>query len=948
MTAIKNIKIVLLLPLVVTLSAMTVAAEPSKILDQQFQAPPPQAKPWVFWVWMDVDIPQAAITRDLEQMKAKGIAGCILYDCGPGNEVWRNGLVRDRKDYHSAPTDLYKGSYTIPVPGTLVSTWTPEWRKLVCFSAKEANRLGLDFVVSAGLANTSGPIPEEYREQKLVWTEIAVHGAQTFDGILPLPLDQGKYYHLYQDVAVLAVPDNEGFSAGDVINLTSKIGTDGHLHWEVPDGNWKIIRFVQVPTEVKNIWGYFNDSMSAEAMDKTWAVTMAPLLAEMTPDERKALKGIEDDSWEGGKIGWTKLFAQEFKKRRGYDLIPYLPIIAGEKMADAGTRQGVQRDYALTISDLIADYHYAYLNKLAHDNGLTLYCEAAGPNYDQADLLKTSSRVDMAMAEFWMPSEHRPTMDSRFLLRNAANANHIYGHAVTLCESFTSLGQEWEESPFNMKPVADQAFCDGLNQLCIHNFGQSPSLTAKPGYVYCAGTQYNPGVTWWDESPAFNTYLGRCSFMLQQGKFVADALFYHGDNVGHGEQRKTIPPTLGEGYDHDNCNSEALLTRTAVHDGRIVLPDGMSYRVLVLPKSQPMPLADLKEVAALVKAGATIVGPPPTGVAGMILHSHDQKQFDNLVTLLWGGTDGTNITQKQVGAGHVFWGPTVRQLLQQEGMPPDFEEAGLSRSGTIDWIHRATHGTDIYYVASRWENPEKVDCTFRVSGKQPELWNPVTGEIRNATAFQQKDGRTVVPLEFGSYGSVFVVFRKDIPADVSGTAASNYPSTHLLTTLSGPWTVNFDPKWGGPEKVIFDELVDWTNRPESGIKFYSGTAIYRKKFDLNELPPKGQRLILDMGELHEVASVRVNGQDLGVVWMKPARVDITSAVTKGENDLEITVVNLWPNRLKEDESLPKEKRLTETNIHKFTDATPLLPSGLIGPVNLLEAEAPHILDAGNP
>jgi hypothetical protein len=277
--------------------------------------------------------------------------------------------------------------------------------------------------------------------------------------------------------------------------------------------------------------------------------------------------------------------------------------------------------------------------------------------------------------------------------------------------------------------------------------------------------------------------------------------------------------------------------------------------------------------------------------------------------------------------------------LEEEGVPPDFEQTGLSDKGTIDWIHRAGDGVDIYYVASRWKHPENLECTFRVSGKQPELWDPVTGEIRQATAFSQENGRTIIPLEFGPCGSIFVVFRKDIPVDASGTTSSNYPATRLLTTLSGPWTVNFDPRWGGPTSVVFDTLVDWTNRPEEGIKYYSGTAVYHKTFNLESLPTSGQRLILDLGVLHEVAVVRLNGQDLGVVWDKPSRVDITAAAREGSNDLEVKVVNLWPNRLKYDESLPKEKRLTETNMHKFTAASPLLPSGLVGPVNVFVAES---------
>ncbi len=398
---------------------------------------------------------------------------------------------------------------------------------------------------------------------------------------------------------------------------------------------------------------------------------------------------------------------------------------------------------------------------------------------------------------------------------------------------------------------------------------------------------------------------------------------------------KTTMPTLGEGYDHDNCNSEVLLKRMSVRDGRIVLPDGMSYRVMVLPDQRPMPFEDLKKVAALVEAGATVVGPPPTGISGMLAGSDGKNTFDALTTRLWGGLDGTNVTSKKLGAGRLVWGQTARKVLGGADTPPDFEAKGVSDDGTIDWIHRQAGDAEIYYVASRWEHPEKVDCAFRVAGKQPELWNPVTGEIRDATAFHQEAGRCVVPLEFDPCGSVFVIFRKPISTTLSGKAPSNYSATRLLTALSGAWTVNFDPRWGGPENVVFDTLTDWTNRPEAGIKFYSGTAVYHKKFDLASPPAKG-RLLLDLGEVHEVASVRLNGRNLGVLWTKPARVDITDAVKDSDNDLEVTVINLWPNRLIGDESLPKESRFTETNMHKFGPASPLLPSGLIGPVRLLQ------------
>ena len=920
----------------------------SQSLEQQFQTPPREARPWVYWVWTG-EPSQAVMTRDLEEMKAKGITGCILYECQASRGVnwWNRTTVLTNKDYRAVRTDDYPNPYYTAVPTGAYVTWSPHWRELARFAASEAGRLGLDLVISVGLANTSGNISEEYGEQKLVWTETPVRGGETYDAVLPEPKFQapgGNFPHpswknWHRDVAVLAIPEPSGFSSTQVLNLTATVDAAGRLHWQAPAGNWKLIRFVQVPTGARNEWGYFNDSMSAEAMDKTWDVTMAPLLKEMTSAERRGLKGIEDDSWEAGKTTWTKLFPAEFKKRRGYDLIPYLPIIAGVEMSDADTRARIRRDYALTISDLIVDNHYGRLNQLARKHGLVLHSEAAGPNYDWADLLKTSSRVDDAMAEFWMPSAHRPTMDSRFLLRNAANANHIYGRKITMCESFTSLGPEWEETPFTMKPVADQAFCDGLNKICVHCFSQSPSLTAKPGYVYVAGTHYEPGITWWDETPAFNLYLARGSTMLHAGKFVADALVSHGDNIGHGEQRKTLLPSLGEGYDHDNCNSEVLLTRMRVRNGRIVLPDGMSYRVLVLPKQLSMPLEDLEKVAALLEAGATVVGPAPAGMAGMPRHAGDEERFKALAARLWSGTDCTNATEKRVGAGLIAT-QTAQQVLQKAGVPPDFEAAGASDEATIDWIHRQTDNADVYFVASRWARPESIKATFRVSGKQPELWDPVTGQMRAATAFHQENGRTVVPLEFGPCGSTFVVFRKTIPADASGETASNYPTTRLLTTFAGQWTVDFATNWGGPGKVTFDQLIDWTNSPDPKIRYYSGTAVYHTKFAMPSQVPENQRLLLDLGEVDCVASVKLNGHDLGVVWTKPARIDITGAVAASENELVVKVVNLWPNRLVHDESLPKEQRLTETNIHKFGPASPLLSSGLLGPVSLLVSSDP--------
>ena len=901
-------------------------------------------------MWLRVDTTRAAITKDLEEMHAKGIEGAFLWDSGgtalPGAPT---KMVLQGKDYRVVPTQDYPSAHATPIPSPLMESWTPPARELYRFAAKEAGRLGIKLCIAVGLAGTSGPIPLEDGQQKLVWSETSVKGPQTFAGPLPAPnqdvtatfkpaLAKSAFVHARKkaktypihDVAVLAVPDKPEFDPSEVIDLSGKFDTSGNLQWDAPAGSWKVLRFGYTPTGMANVWGLFTDAMSAEALDKTWGSTMGQLLKEMTPDERKGMVGVEDDSWEAGPTTWTPLFASEFLRLRGYNLIPWLPVLAGKHEKDPDAVTGVKRDYYRTIADLIAKNHYAHLRELANQNGLTCFSEAAGPNSAQLDTMLDCKGVDVAMAEFWMPSPHRPTPALRFLLRNAASANHIYGKPLTGCESFTSVGNFWEESLFDLKNVADQAFCDGCNLNVIHNYSHSPSLTAKPGYVYFAGTFYNRNVTWWEQTPAFNTYLGRCCSLLQQGLFVADALYYRGDDIGHGEPMKTQPALPAEGYDHDNCNLDALLSRVSVKDGRLVLPDGMSYRILVLPDDSPLAPEALTKIASLVDGGAIVVGPKPSGMAGLPVAADVKARFDAEVARLW----GSSTPQDKTSAGRIISERQPGQVLKDLNLPPDLQWQRLSKDGELDWIHRTANGADIYFIASRWDSPETISATFRVAGKQPELWNPVTGEIRDATAFHQASGRTTVPLEFDPRGSVFVIFRRPIGANIQGATSSNYPEISPSAKLDGAWNIAFDPKWGGPDKISFDSLVDWTKRPEDGIRHYSGAAVYHKTFKLTSISPTGTRLLLDLGEVHEVASVRLNGADLGVIWTKPARVDITSAAHVGENQLEVTVVNLWPNRLIADESLPPEQRLTETNMHKFSAATPLLPSGLIGPVTL--------------
>lgn len=925
-------------------------------MQSHFADPPHSARPWVFWMWLKVNTDEKAITADLEEMHKKGIEGAILYESGTGSELssTTGTMILEGNKYIAKPTQDFKGAYMDPLPGEPLKSWDKRTRELFRFASKEAGRIGIKFVLSVGLAGTSGPIAPEYGQQQLLWSEKDVQGPLLINEQLPDPSQTVPGTHLsviaagenYQkklirmpqtvksefkrhEIAILAVPDNDKADISKVIDLTNKTDGNGKLQWNAPAGKWKIMQFAYQPTGAHDVWGYFTDGMSSDALDTTWNTTIGRVLKEMTPEERKGLTGVEDDSWEGGEITWTRLFADKFKQQHKYELLHWLPVIAGMNIGDTVAADGVRRDYYRTIADLIATNHYAHLRDMANKNGLTCYSEAAGPNTAQLDPLLNSGNVDMAMGEFWIPSVHRATPERRFLLRNSATANHVYGRRITACEGFTSVGPHWEESFFDLKNVADQAFCDGLNLNVFHNFSQSLSVTAKPNFVYFAGTHYSRNVTWWEQTPAFNTYMARCSYMLQQGLFVADALYFRGDAIGHGEQMKTEPALPAPGYDHDNCNLDVLLNRVSVKNGRITLPDGMNYKMLVLSGQQKIPPLALQKIEALINAGAVVVGPKPLGVAGLITDDYEKQKAEALITKLW----------QKTAKNKVITDKTPAQVLRDLRILPDFEYSGLSTNGEIDWIHRRAGNEDLYFVASRWDRKEKLNCIFRVSGKQPELWNPVTGETRPAITFTQANGRTIIPLDFDPRGSVFVVFRKPIGPSVKGAGRSNYPTLIPKATLTGSWDLHFDPKWGGPDKITIDSLLDWTRFDDYNIKHYSGSAIYTKSFNLDK-SSVGEKLVLNLGEVHEEAVVKVNGVDLGVVWAKPAQVDITRAVHAGQNQLEITVVNLWPNRLIGDEPLPVDKRYTLTNMHKFNKDTPLYPSGLIGPVRI-ETEKLH-------
>jgi len=407
--------------------------------------------------------------------------------------------------------------------------------------------------------------------------------------------------------------------------------------------------------------------------------------------------------------------------------------------------------------------------------------------------------------------------------------------------------------------------------------------------------------------------------------FVADALYYYGNHVPSlGQLRAADPARVGAGFDYDTITEEGLLQRVSVKDGRLVLPDGMSYRLLVLPERTIISLPVLRRVRELVAAGATVLGPEPKEASGLAGYPESDREVRAIAAELWGGA---------VKGGRVIAGRTAREVLEAGGLRPDFESSGGTPDAIIDYIHRRAGEAEIYFVASRSPHPQALECTFRVTGLMPEIWNPVTGGREPARAFAGAGGGTRLPLGLPPYGSAFVIFRGK--ATEPQRTAREQPAPRPVKTLGGPWRVAFDPKWGGPAAVTFDQLVSWTQRPEPGIRYYSGEATYRTTFDAPPLRP-GETLALDLGSVRELAEVRVNGKSLGILWTPPFRVDLPAALKPTGNALEIIVVNFWPNRLIGDSELPPERRLTRTNIRMLTKETPLMESGLMGPVTLVQ------------
>jgi hypothetical protein len=979
------------------------ADEPGPALDEIFRDPPMEVRPSGYWWWLYNNVDKASITRDLEEFRDKGM-GAVLLVCsgnwsaspvphGPQflsdewNGLFLHALDEARRlglkvDMNIAPGWNMGGPWVTP---ETACRWFLQSETTLEGPQKFAGKLPLPAVndgytdkpqlgvakqvrvpmEKADYRDTSVVafrIPPGVPQEKLINRrgDLGAKSARS-DGSVFVPAEK-----VMSDPRQpwKASPDDVPIAAGEVVDLTSRLADDGTLNWDVPDGRWVLVRtghrmtgaMLSVP--LPGMEGLENDFLDRAGVEHFFKHT-GKVLAELAgPHAGDTLRAFCSDSFEAGYPNWTANMPKHFRHYRGYDMTPYLPVLRGYVVDSAEISERFLHDYRKTIADCMADEHYRRFAELGEPYGIRVRAEPAGPSWSSTmcmDGLKNLGRVDFPQGEFWRKTF---VVDGQNVAgKQTATAAHVYGLRTASAEALTSMGRDpagrsihWSAYPEIMKPLVDRAFCEGINNMVFHTMTAQKPQDGKPGYEYGAGTHFNPNVTWWAQTAGpWLDYVNRCQALLQRGFFVADVLYYNGDWVPNLAGPKRIDPDLGKGYDYDVCNEEVLLNRLSVDDrGRIVLPDGMSYRLLVLPGDTRMPAEVAIKIGDLVKAGATVVGPRPTSDPGLRNHPACDETVRAIAKELWGGVDGRTVFENQVGKGRVIEGRSLRGILTDDGVPPDFEVEG-DKETFIDFIHRCDETADWYFVFNRKQRDEEVTLHFRQSGRRAEHWDPVTGEQRSLSESKAEDGRTRVPMKFGPHQSAFVVFRRGAPAG----EGSNVVAHEAVRRIEGSWQVRFDPEWFYPVdgltgdqaggRFVFEGLPDWAARPEHAVKYFSGTAVYQKEFEVLEKPAAGGRYFLALGGVSVSARVKLNGVDLGVAWCHPWRVEATGALKPGLNRLEVEVVNTWQNRLIGDGFLPEGQRRTRTNMKHFYLQErrgkkinhPLMPSGLRGPVTLL-------------
>lgn len=943
------------------------AATDSSALARQFAAPPAQYRLYAWWHWMGLSISKYGIKRDLTAMKRAGIAGATI--CPVASQA-------------AVGTDMPNSG----VPP--VHYWTAKWWRMVKYAVIVAKRLHLKLGLEncPGFSASGGPwIPPALSMKKIVWSVTLVRGPAVLQKKLPQP---HAVLNLYRDVCVLAVPAAKIVHFSDILDISADMNKKGILVWHAPAGSWRVYRYgytstgesdIPVPDGVHSLEA---DKLSVKAATFHIEHVIHAVKSHLGAAVGHTFTHILFDSYEAGSQTWTKHFRRDFIALRHYDPLPWLPVLSGVVIGSPQKSQRFKYDFRRTIAQLFKRNDFDVYHRLIDAAGLKMCLE---PYTGPFNTVACAASCDVTMGEFW---NHSRTG----IGWNVAGAARADGRTLVGGETLTGppLTSRMTETPAFLKPALDGGFLSGVNQCYLHEWAhQALNKKYKPGILMAWwGTHFGENQTWFKPGIAFFNYINRCQTMLRQGQQVCDTCVLN-----------SSPSQLSM-----DAVSLSLFYKATVKHGKIVLPTGRSYWLMVLPESRQMLPSVAKKLQSLVAAGAVVIGPKPTTSPSLTDYPQCDKQVAAIARKVWGNCNGTNIKEHRFGKGIIAWNVSVSDMLKQIGSPPDFQAPAA-----LVAIHRHAPGLDIYFVVNRGTSWVSATAWFHVQGKIPEQWYPASGRRLIAGQFRQTRGGTALPLHLAPQQSVFVVFRRPVGNinSVVELTRDNQPSHHAELTIDshnrfwllasspgqyqitfaagqkasvvvpalppalpvhGAWKVAFTPGWGAPPETHLARLMSWTDSSNSGIKYFSGTGTYTKTIHLsNSFVGAGRRIILNLGQVNDMAHVWINGKDFGVLWHAPFTVDITSAVKAGLNNLRIEVTNTWQNRLIGDDQQPSDMqwgrplwgwqtvggplvrfpnwvvhnsprpssgRYTFETWNYYNKNSPLHPSGLLGPVQL--------------
>lgn len=777
-------------------------------LADEFRSPPSSAKPWVYCFWLEGNVTKEGITADLEAMQRAGIGGLLFMDGCMGNPLGPHRFMSE------------------------------SWRAMFQHMVAEAGRLGLEINLNndPGWAGSGGPwITPELAAQKVVTSETIVQGPAKFEGVLPQPPAQRNFY---RDIVVLACPAPEPaegtnfrrienfnstksfngdqdfagcvpwpreiatnpqwpavsavqcVSSAKILNLTDRMDAEGSLKWDAPEGRWLVLRIGHTlaggvtRSAQPEATSLECDKLSKKAIETQFSGMVEKLLDESKLPAGKTIVSTHIDSWEAGSGNWTDGMREEFRRRRGYDMLPYMPALNGLVVDNLEVSERFLWDLRETVCEMLLENYAGHLKSLAKQRGLGLTIEGYDGTSDDQRLIGTASEP---MCEFWQRGCYTgmPLCD---LVEEVASAAHVYGRPIVGAEAFTNWRGDFLDHPATLKPLGDWAFAAGVNRFCYSEWIMQPWPDRVPGVSFLfIGTVFHRSLTWWEQSRAWNEYVARCQHMLRQGRYVADVCFLQAEGAPHRfvapipvAERGAIPDRPE--YNFDGCPAD-LVREMKIQAGNLVLPSGMRYGLLVLPsyntdnqpvmhvegnyvytasplpKVQTMTPATLKRIKELIQAGATVLGTRPLKSPSLVDYPNCDAEVKRLADEIWGenaGIDGTG--EHRLGKGRVIWGSTPEKILVGMNVPADFS-CDSSLKGKLRYTHRSTSDTDIYFVANKVDGVVEGNCNFRSTNRQPELWHPQTGRTERLAMYEQKGSITRIPLRLDPHESVFVVFR---------------------------------------------------------------------------------------------------------------------------------------------------------------------------------------------